>query len=106
MKWGIIWPRKSKPLAFEKDRSIFLDFFAPQLRRREGKFCIGNLRHPHAEQLDLDQAVSIRYQGNEIAQKVFERTTINLHTSPQERGDPAMVFSVKIGVSQNNSLIE
>jgi hypothetical protein len=58
------------------------------------------------EMLDLDQAVSIRYQGNEIAQKVFERTTINLYTSLQERGDPAMVFSVKIGVSQNSSLIE
>ena len=58
------------------------------------------------EMLDLDQAVSIRYQGNKIAQKVFERTTINLYTSLQERGDPAMVFSVKIGVSQNSSLIE
>lgn len=56
--------------------------------------------------LDLDQPISIRFQGNEIANKVFERTTATLYESLQERGDAAMVYSVKIGIRQNNSLIE
>ena len=56
--------------------------------------------------LDLDQPISIRFQGNEIANKVFDRTTATLYESLQERGDAAMVYSVKIGIRQNSSLIE
>ena len=56
--------------------------------------------------LDLDQPISVRYQGKEIAQKKFERTTIQLYQSIQERGDQSLVFPVKISVSENTRLIE
>jgi len=42
--------------------------------------------------LDLDQPISVRYQGKEIAQKKFERTVSQLYQSIQARGDQSLVF--------------
>ena len=56
--------------------------------------------------LDLDQPVSIQYQGNEIAKKVFDRTNSALYNSLHERGDIGLMYAVKINLNQNSSIVD
>ena len=52
------------------------------------------------EMLDLDQSVTVKWNGERIVEKHISRTIENLANSLVERGDPRMMFSAKLSVSR------
>lgn len=54
------------------------------------------------EMLDLDQTITIKYQGKEIVRKLFPRTIFNLYQNMTRKGAIDYIFSVKVEVVNNN----
>lgn len=58
------------------------------------------------EMLNLDNPVSIKYQGTEISKKIFSRTMINIHQNLNIKGDVNLSFSCVISVINNEEVLE
>lgn len=58
------------------------------------------------DMLNLDQPVTIKYQGNVIAKKVFPRSVLNTFQSMNHKGDPKLSFPCMISVINNKEIQE
>jgi len=56
--------------------------------------------------VDLDQPVTIKYQGNTIAQKKFNRSIANIYHSLADKGDAELAFSAILTVNNNETVEE
>ena len=58
------------------------------------------------EMLNLENPVTIRYQGNVIAQKIFKRSILNIYQSMNHKGDPELSFPCVVTVINNEEILE
>ena len=58
------------------------------------------------EMLNLENPVTIRYQGNVIAQKIFKRSILNIYQSMNHKGDPELSFPCVVTVINNEQILE
>ena len=58
------------------------------------------------DMLNLDEPVTIKYQGNVIAKKVFARSILNTYQSMNHKGDPKLSFPCIISVINNEEIQE
>ena len=58
------------------------------------------------EMLNLDQPVTIKYQGSVIAKKIFKRSILNTYQSMNHKGDPELSFPSVITVVNNEEILE
>lgn len=56
--------------------------------------------------LNIDEPITIQYQGNTIGERVFDRTVLNIFETIAPKGDPNLAFPVVITVINNDSLGE
>lgn len=58
------------------------------------------------EMLNLDNPVTIRYQGSVIAKKIFKRSILNIYQSMNHKGDPELSFPCMVTVIENEEILE
>ena len=58
------------------------------------------------EMLNLDNPVSIKYQGKEIDKKTFKRSILNIYKNIDLKGDINLSFPCIISIKNNNEIIE
>jgi hypothetical protein len=56
--------------------------------------------------LDLDELVTIKYQGKIISQKTFKRSILNIHETLSKKGDSELSFPCLITVINNETVQE